>query len=116
MRKDLKHKYYMAWRNVARWLKHKRVSTQHLLEAQGAYAIKRQIKKWRARTEATVAARAAFEKMQQRRALIYKRAIYNTLMLKHHREKQLTLRLSNMARKFDNKNLESAFRMIKNFA
>ena len=60
--------------------------------------------------------RAAFEKMQQRRALIYKRAIYNTLMLKHHREKQLTLRLSNMARKFDNKNLESAFRMIKNFA
>jgi hypothetical protein len=31
--KEQKHKYYMAWKNVVRWLKHKRVSTTELIEA-----------------------------------------------------------------------------------
>ena len=29
--KSQKHKFYMAWKNVTRWLKHKRVSTEELL-------------------------------------------------------------------------------------
>ena len=60
--KSAKHKYYMAWKNVTRWLKHKRVATANLLEAQSSYAVKRLVKRWRARTEVTVAARAAYEK------------------------------------------------------
>jgi len=36
--------------------------------------------------------------------------------LKHHRDKALILRLSNTASKFDNKQLFSAFQMIKNFS
>lgn len=31
--KEQRHKYFMAWKNVTRWLKHKRVSTSTLLEA-----------------------------------------------------------------------------------
>ena len=113
--KSQKHKYYMAWKNVTRWLKHKRVATATLLEAQSSYAVKRLIKRWRARTETTVAARGAYIKFQQKRDLLYKRACYRELMLKHHRDKALVLRLSNAARKYDNRNLQSAFQMIKNF-
>ena len=36
-------------------------------------------------------------------------------MLKHHRDKALVLRLSNSARKFDNRMLQSAFQMIRNY-
>ena len=36
-------------------------------------------------------------------------------MCKHHRDKALVLKLSNMARGFDNRNLQSAFQMIKNY-
>ena len=69
----------------------------------------RLIKKWRARKDATIAARGAYEKFQQKRDLIYKRGVYRELMLKHHRDKALILRLSNAARKYDNRNLQSAF-------
>lgn len=37
-------------------------------------------------------------------------------MLKHHRDKALVLKLSNKARSYDNKGLQSAFQMIKNFS
>ena len=37
-------------------------------------------------------------------------------MLKHHRDKALVLKLSNMARSYDNKGLQSAFQMIKNYS
>ena len=80
-----------------------------------SYAVKRSIKKWRARAETTIAARAAFEKFQQKRDLIYKRGAFRELMLKHHRDKALVLRLSNTAGKFDNRMLQSAFQMIRNY-
>jgi len=114
--KQQKHKYLHAWKNVTRWLKHKRVSTVNLLEAQSSYAVKRLIKKWRARTDMTIAARGAYSKFQEKRDLIYKRAIYNHFKLKHDRDKTLVLKLSNMAQSYDNKGLQSAFQMIKNFA
>ena len=60
--------------------------------------------------------RSAFAKMQAKRELIYKRAVYRELKSKHHRDKALILRLSNTASKFDNKQLLSAFQMIKNFS
>ena len=63
----------------------------------------------------TIAARAAYEKFQLKRELIYKRGVYRELMLKHHRDKALILRLSNAAKKFDNRHLQSAFQMIRNF-
>lgn len=71
--------------------------------------MKRLIKKWRARKDTTIAARAAYAKFQLKRELLYKRAVYRELMLKHHRDKALVLKLSNSANKFDNKNLQSAF-------
>ena len=80
-----------------------------------SYAVKRSIKKWRARAETTIAARAAYEKFQQKRDLIYKRGAFRELMLKHHRDKALVVRLSNSARKFDNRMLQSAFQMIRNY-
>lgn len=98
-----------------RWLKHKRVSTQNLLEAQSSYAVKRLIKKWRARTELTIQCRGAYATFQQKRELLYKKACYRELMCKHQRDKALVLKLSNMARGFDNRNLQSAFQMIKNY-
>ena len=36
-------------------------------------------------------------------------------MLKHHRDKALVLRLANAARSYDNRSLQSAFQMIRNF-
>ena len=67
--------------------------------------MKRLIKKWRARKDITVAARAAYEKFHIKRELLYKRAVYRELMQKHHRDKALVLKLSNSANKFDCKNL-----------
>ena len=61
-------------------------------------------------------ARGAYNTFQEKKELIYKRGVYRELMLKHHRDKALVLRLSNMAAKFDNKLSISAFQMIKNFA
>ena len=114
--KSQKHKFYQAWKNVTRWLKHKRVATANLLEAQSSYAVKRLIKKWRARKDTTVAARAAYTKFQIKRDLLYTRAVFRELMLKHHRDKALAVRLSNTAGKFDSRMLESAFQLIKNFS
>jgi len=74
-----KLKFLKAWKNVTRWLKHKRVSTVNLLEAQSSYAAKRLIKKWRVRAELTIMCRSAFAKMQAKRELIYKRAVYREL-------------------------------------
>lgn len=71
--------------------------------------------KWRSRTEATIKARGALAKFEFKKELIYKRAIYREFMLKHHREKALILRLSNVARKFDNRGIEAGFEAIKNY-
>lgn len=90
---------------MTRWLKHKRTSTSDLLQAQSSYAVKRCIKKWRARAAVTIAARAAYDKFQMKRDLMYKRSVFRELMLKHHRDKALVLRLSNAAKKFDSRNL-----------
>ena len=68
--------------------------------------------KWKSRTEATIKARGAIDKFLYRKELMYKRAIYRAFMLKHHREKALILRLSNMAAKFDNRMKEAGFQAI----
>lgn len=65
----------------------------------------RLIKRWRARKDTTIAARGAFIKFHEKRELLYKRAVFRELMLKHQRDKALVLRLSNAAKKFDNKHL-----------
>ena len=114
--KSQKHKFYQAWKNITRWLKHKRVATSNLLEAQSSYAAKRLIKKWRARTELTITCRGAYAKFQYKRELLYKRSCYREFMLKHHRDKALITKLSNTAGTFDAKQLQSAFFMIKNYA
>lgn len=114
--KSQKHKYYHAWVNVTRWLKHKRVAKTNLLEAQSSYACKRFVKRWRARTELTIACRGAYAKFQLKRELLYKKACFRELMLKHHRDKALILKLSNTAGSYDAKQLQCAFQMIKNFA
>ena len=62
VKKKNQHKYWYAWKHVAKWMKHKRVSTQFLHEQMGSYNIKRSLKKWRQRTEVTLAARGAWEK------------------------------------------------------
>ena len=36
-------------------------------------------------------------------------------MAKHHRDKALVLKLSNLARGYDNRALQSAFQMIQNY-
>lgn len=50
-----------------------------------------------------------------KRDLMYKKSVFRELMLKHHRDKALVLRLSNAAKKFDSRNLQSAFQMIRNY-
>ena len=62
VKKREKHKYWYAWKRVIKWMKHKRVSTQYLAEQIGSYNVKRSLKKWRARTDTTIAARGAYEK------------------------------------------------------
>ena len=104
-----KQKFLKAWKNVTRWLKHKRTATADLLEAKSSYACKRLIKKWRARADMTVSCRGAYAKFQEKRILLYKRSCYRELMLKHHRDKALILKLSNMAGSFDQKGLQAAF-------
>ena len=67
------------------------------------YAVKRSMKRWRARTEATQAARAAFVKFRLKQAIIYKRGVFRELAMKRHRDRTLLLHLSSIAAKFDNK-------------
>jgi len=104
-----KFRWFQAWKNVAKWLKHKRVSTQSLEDSMSSYAAKRLILRWKQRTEATIKARGAYEKFQLKRDLIYKRAVYRSFMTKYHREKALILRLSNMTGKFDSRMKETGF-------
>lgn len=63
----------------------------------------------------TVSCRAAYAQFQAKRELIYKKACYRELMAKHHRDKALVLKLSNLARGYDNRALQSAFQMIQNY-
>ena len=70
-----------------------------------SYAVKRLIKKWRARSEMTQACRSAFHKFHEKRELIYKRSCYRQLMLKQHRDKNLVHKLSNMSASMDTKHL-----------
>ena len=113
--KSQKWKVYQAWKKVTRWLKHKRVSTENLLQGQSSYACMRAVKKWRGRAESTKFARGCYERFLAIKAKIYKRACFRHLMLKYQREKALVLHLSNVAKKFDNRGLMSAFQMIRNF-
>ena len=114
--KSQKHKFYTAWKNVTRWLKHKRVSTEELMQSKDSYSVKRLIKKWRMRTDTTKHARGAFETFRQKKAYIYSNACFREMMLKHHRDKALVCKLSNTAFKFDNRNLIAAFQMIQNYS
>ena len=75
----------------------------------------RAVKKWRGRAESTKFARGCYQRFMSIKAKIYKRACFRHLMLKYQREKALVLRLSNVAKKFDNRGIMSAFQMIKNF-
>lgn len=112
MHKKEKHKYWYAWKHVTKWLKHKRMSTAKLNEAMGSYGAKRCIKKWRARTEVTIKARAAYEKFHLKNDRTLMRNVFYQLMSKYQREKALVVKLHTVARKYDNKNLLSAFQMI----
>jgi len=47
---------------------------------------------------------------------LYLKACFREMQLKHHRYKSLSLKLSNMTATFHNRNLQSAFQMINNFA
>ena len=76
MGKHKKLKCYSQWKRVAKWLKSKRLAAEFLFESQMGYAVKRSMKRWRARTEATQAARAAFAKFRLRQAMIYKRGVF----------------------------------------
>ena len=113
--KSQKWKVYQAWKNVVRWLKYRRVATKNLLEAQSSYACMRAVKKWRGRAESTKFARGCYIRFLALKAKIYKRACFRSLMNKYQRHKSLVLRLSNTAKKYDNRGLMSAFQMIKNF-
>ena len=103
-----------AWKNVTRLLKHRRVSKQNLMESQSSYAVKRLIKKSRARTEMTEASRSAYYKFLEKRDLIYKRSCFRWLMTKYQRDKSLVQKLANMSASMDQKHLQSAFQMICN--
>ena len=81
----------------------------------GAYAVKRSIKKWRGRTEATIRARGAYEKFHYWNDIRIKRNCFIQLMSKFQREKALCMKMHTVSRKYDNKNLLSAFQMIQNF-
>ena len=107
--KNKKARWFNAWKNVAKWLKHKRVSTTALDQSMSSYACKRMLMRWKQRTEATIKARSAREKFLLKRALIYKRAVFRSLMLKYQREKSFIVRLSNMSFKFDTRMKEAGF-------
>ena len=107
--KSQKWKVYHAWKNIARWMKHKRVSTETLIQGQSSYACMRAVKKWRGRAESTKFARGCYTRFLALKAKIYKRACLRALMSKYQREKALVLRLSNVATKFNNRGLISAF-------
>lgn len=64
----------------------------------------------------TVACRGAYTKFQEKRELLYKKSVFRELMCKHHRDKALVIKLSNMANSFDNKGLQAAFQMISNYS
>lgn len=81
--KSQKWKVYQAWKNVARWMKHKRVATKNLLEAQSSYACMRAVKKWRGRAESTKFARGCYDRFLALKAKIYKRACFRSLMNKY---------------------------------
>ena len=112
VKKRDKHKYWYAWKRVAKWMKHKRVSTQYLQETMGSYNVKRSLKKWRQRTEVTLAARGAWEKFHYKNDLAIKRAVWIRLLNKFQREKALVMKCHTVSNKFDNRNLLSAFQMI----
>ena len=108
MGKHKKLKCYNQWKMVAKWLKSKRLAAENLFESQMGYAVKRSIKRWRARTEATQAARSAFAKFRLKKAMIYKRGVFRELAGKRQRDRTLLLTFSGIAAKFDNKHLQSA--------
>ena len=109
VKKRDKHKYWYAWKHVTKWLKHKRVSAQYLQETMGSYNVKRAMKKWRQRTEVTLAARGAWEKFHHKNNIAIKKAVWIRLLNKYQREKHLVLKLHQIARKYDNKGLLSGF-------
>ena len=74
--KSNKHGVFQAWKNITRMLKHRRVSTENLLQMQSSYAIMRCIKKWRGRAEMTGFARGRIIQFAERKAKIYKRSCF----------------------------------------
>lgn len=109
VKKRDKHKYWYAWKHVAKWMKHKRIATKNLQDTMGAYAIKRSIKKWRARTEFTIKCRGMYEKFHGKNDHAIKRDVFYALLSKYQREKALVMKLHTIAAKYDNKNALSAF-------
>ena len=109
IKKRDKHKYWYAWKKVTKWLKHKRVSEQYLQETMGSYNVKRAVKKWRARTETTIAARGAYEKFHEKNNHNLKYAVWIRLLSKFQREKALVMKCHQLAKKFDNRGKLSAF-------
>ena len=90
-------------------LKHRRVANKNLIEGLSSYACMRAVKKWRARAESTKFVRGCYVRFLARKAKIYKRACFRSLMNKYMKSKSIVLHLSNVARKYDNKGLQSAF-------
>lgn len=83
----------------ARWAKETKKDTY------GVYLVRRALKKWNARKQLTVRCRAALEKFNERRNLIYKKAVYASLMHKFTSEKDFCIKVSNVGAKFDNRML-----------
>ena len=84
-------------------------------EAFGGYLTVRAIRKWIERVRVTKFSRDRVAKYNQVKNEIYMRACFRELKAKYKREKSLCVQLSNLAKKFDNQGLQSAFQMIHNF-
>ena len=80
-----------------------------------SYAVKRMIIRWKARSETTRKARQAYDKFTLKRNLIYKRAVFNSLLCKYSNEKALIVKCGNIATHFDNRMKLAAFQTIFNF-
>lgn len=100
---------------MTKWLKHAKHAKQATHEAFGSYLIKRSIKKWKQRKDFTQFARDRFLKMKVFSAATMKKAVFDALKTKYHREKAWCVFLGNLASKMDHRNKRSAFQMINNF-
>jgi hypothetical protein len=73
------------------------------------------LKKWFERKQLTIKVRGHFNQFEAWKARYYKQACFNQLKVTQNNSKAFCTRLSELAKKYDNRNLLSAFYTIKNF-